>query len=99
MASSYLFNKTTMDQLSEKINKVLINWDPLQVTEMGGPTSTEYTSYIPMIKEVLHNKHKLLRLLEKILQNEMGLNYNPTIGLQKEEVLDVIEQLSKLSES
>lgn len=74
-----------------------MEWDPLQVAEMNGPVSTEYISYIPKIIEKLNNQKDLIKLLETIITNDMGLSYDANNLQHKKDVVEISHKLFQLS--
>lgn len=62
-----------MNEIFEKINRVLAEWDPIGVGEMMA--TDEYKGYIPMILQLIPNRQKLMEYLENILINEMGIDF------------------------
>jgi hypothetical protein len=88
-----------MPNLQDKINDILIQWDPLQIKEMNGPVEFEYLDYISLIQEKLENLEQLENLLESILVNEMGLSYDSLNAFHKEELVDISLKLNKLTKT
>jgi hypothetical protein len=56
------------------INQILMEWNPLTVD--GTALSDEYTGIIPSIYKVSHSKFLIERLLEDLLKNQYGIDFN-----------------------
>ena len=63
-----------MKAITEMINQILMEWDPIGV----GPEVAidEYQGYIPIILRSCFDKKKLLDCLQNIVIHEMGLEYD-----------------------
>lgn len=62
-----------MDKITEKINRVLAEWDPIGVGEKMA--TDEYKGYIPMILQLFPNRKQLMEYLDYTLINEMGIDF------------------------
>lgn len=77
----------------EKINKILSEWDPIEV---GYPLSLEeYKKYSSKINMLMTNENELRTYIIKIL-NEMGLNYNHNDSIQKKDIDKVVQKILRL---
>ena len=76
-----------MKAITEMINQILMEWDPIGV----GPELAidEYQGYIPIILRSCFDKKKLLDCLQNIVIHEMGLEYD----LNNELICDKIIQV------
>lgn len=63
-----------MNKISTEINKILAQWNPLGVDE--DIALDEYKDYISTILLSIQNRQELMKCLEKILVDDMGLDYN-----------------------
>ncbi|WP_051662766.1 hypothetical protein [Flavobacterium sp. KJJ] len=67
------------------INKVFIEWNPIEVDNSS--VIDEYETYSNKILQNGNDIIGLVMCLEDILINDVGLNYNPLILEQKKEVV------------
>lgn len=58
----------------ERINEILAEWNPIDVPD--NIAKTEYTSFIPSIKNRMNSEVELITCLEGILMNELELFRN-----------------------
>lgn len=70
----------SMNNLDEKINRILVQWNPLDVP--SAISIHEYDSYVPLIKSNLRSKEDLMYCLNRIAYGEMELE--PTEVLEDE---------------
>jgi hypothetical protein len=89
-----------MKLLVEQINRVLADWNPLEVP--SHIASEEYKGYIPSILRSIQSKEQLLICLEDILNNKLGIEYdskNKTHSADLQNVsnklIEVYKQLQK----
>lgn len=69
-----------LEPLEYKINKVLIDWDPVGVKNMEGVEESvylEYLKYIPEIKRYLENGWDLSELIDDLEENRIGYLNSP----------------------
>jgi len=92
-ARSTTARQNSQTQMIDKINKILSEWDPIEV---GYPISLdEYTQYAPKIKTLLHDEEKLKYFLGEILA-QMGLGYDSNNSDQKQEIDRIAKKLSRV---
>ncbi len=60
-----------MNNLDEKINRILVQWNPLDVP--SAISIHEYDGYVPLIKSNLRSKEDLMYCLNRIAFEEMEL--------------------------
>ena len=77
----------------EKINEVLINWNPMCIE--GPAVKDEYASMIPKINEMKNDRNKLRESLISSLVNS-GLDYDENDYEQREEITRIIADLQQL---
>ena len=63
-----------MKKTIENVNLVLADWNPMGVPD--DIATDEYRDYIPTILATLKKKENLMKVLEDILTNKMGLEYD-----------------------
>lgn len=81
----------SMNELAENINRILVNWDPIGVgKEMA---NYEYKGYIPMIIHHIQNRQELVRYLEKIVMEDMDLDYDSHNEIHSENLKKVCDSL------
>ena len=80
------------EKVYQEINKVLMQWDPINIAEIGGPIDTEYSSYIPSIIENSNNLDDLMNFLESILQ-ELASAYDKNNPNHKNHLISICEQI------
>jgi len=86
-----------MKNISEQINKILYEWDPLDI---GGYIATdEYRGFIPQILKNINNKNDLTLCLEDILTNHLGIGYNSKNNDHKKALNSIVEKIIELNES
>ncbi len=74
-----------------EINKILMEWNPIGVDE--SVLNTEYASYIAEIVETISDFDKLVKQLEDILINKIGLAYNPMDTEHKKDLLNFAQKM------
>jgi len=84
-----------MQLLFENINRVLAQWNPIGVSDEI--VEDEYKGYIPLILKFSKSKQKLIRCLENILINKMGVGYDPTNKEHLKDLESVCDKLIKAS--
>jgi len=72
----------------DKINKVLAKWNPIGVP--NEIAIDEYKAFVSIINEAASNEETLLKCLEDILLNKIGLEYD-------KKNLEHVEDLKKVS--
>lgn len=82
-----------MKKTIEKINQVLVEWDPIGVGE--DLASDEYRSYISQILISSESEHKLLKCLEDIV-NQMEIGYDPQNKKHKYDLKQVCNKIIQL---
>ena len=80
-----------MKKTIDKINLVLADWNPIGVPK--DIALEEYRDYAQTILAVLQKKENLMNVLEDMLINKMGLEYDPK---KKEHVEDLCGVCQKL---
>jgi len=83
--------------VDNQINKLLTQWDPIEIASASGPVDQEYKMYIPRIKAVLHDQSQIQKLLKHIVSVEMGLDYDETNPEQRNEIEELSAKLHALS--
>ncbi|WP_041406719.1 hypothetical protein [Shewanella loihica] len=81
-------------EIAEEINNILTEWNPIEVPK--DIARVEYLSYVERIFELIADKEKLVILLERIVSQEMGLNYNPQNSEHKTELVNIAAQICAL---
>jgi hypothetical protein len=67
------------------VNQILAEWDPIGVPD--SVAKTEYTDYVPRILEQRDNLDEIVRELEAIVVQDIGLDYNPDNPAQKQHTI------------
>jgi hypothetical protein len=83
-----------METIIEKINQILSEWDPIGVGKII--SIDEYRGYIPYILKHIENKQRLIRCLEDILINKIGIDYNREDNNHYENLQNVCNKLMKI---
>lgn len=76
------------------INDVLMEWNPIGV--IGSVLMDEYVSYIPRLMKVKDNIELLVKELESILSNDLGMRYDSTDAQQRQELIDVANKIKSI---
>lgn len=76
------------------INDVLMEWNPIGVA--GGLLMDEYISYIPRLMKVKENRDLLLKELESVLVNDLGMRYDPSDAGKHQELIDVANKIKAI---
>ena len=63
-----------MDELTEEINKVLAEWNPLELPDEIA--AIEYAEYVPLIQNSLKDSSSLQKCLEHIAYDRLGHTFN-----------------------
>lgn len=88
-----LFKIIKMDIINQ-INQILAEWDPLNVGE--DISLDEYRSYIPQIKKNMDNMESLVNCLEKLLINDLEVNYDKNNEEHRKSLLIVVRNILNL---
>lgn len=80
-----------MEQIIENINRVLADWNPIDVPE--NIAIDEYKRYVPLILKSVENRQHLINCLEDILINRIGVDYDPTDKEHLEDLQQVCDKL------
>lgn len=83
-----------MKNITESINQILAEWNPLDVTE--NVALDEYQGYIPQIIKHIGNKDALTNCLENILINNLEVGYNSKDEMHKKILVNVVEKILQL---
>lgn len=83
-----------MDELTEQINRILAKWDPINVGV--NLALDEYKGYIPMIVHYIQNRQQLMKYLEEILIDDMGLAYDHSNRIQNEDLQKICDDLIQI---
>ena len=83
-----------MDEIYEEINNILAKLNPIGVCE--DIALDEYGGYIPVIVHFLQNRQELMEYLEKILIDDMGLNYDSYNEKHFDNLQKVCDNLMKI---
>ena len=76
------------------INDVLMEWNPIGV--IGSVLMDEYVSYIPRLMKVKENRDLLLKELESILMNDLGMRFDLSDAGQRQELIDVANKIKAI---
>jgi hypothetical protein len=80
-----------MKTLTENINQVLVEWDPIGVGKIIA--IEEYREYIPIILQSVNDKKTLLNCLSNILVHQMGLDYDSSNILHINDLKQICEKI------
>ena len=87
--------KRKPSSIYENINEILALWNPIMLPK---PIALdEYTRFIPRIMKNLSNKENLIKCLEDILSNELGLEYNPNNKTHSSDLEEVSQKFMALN--
>ncbi len=64
----------------ELINDILTEWNPIMVPEVIA--KIEYTSYVPLILQNMHNETDLIECLDNIFRKRLGLSVAPEYNIK-----------------
>jgi hypothetical protein len=83
-----------MKNIIEDINKIISEWDPLDVGE--GIATDEYKRYIPLILKHTKDKEDLTICLEDILMNSLKIDYDKENDEHKNSLKNVVEKIMNI---
>ena len=83
-----------MRKLTENINSILSEWDPLNLGE--DISQDEYRGYIPLIISNIENKSSLILCLERILVNNLEVGYDCENNEHKKNLEEIATKILQL---
>lgn len=83
-----------MKNITESINQILSEWDPLNLGE--DIAIDEYKGYIPQILKNIKNKDNLIICLENILIYNLEAGYDKKNNTHKNMLNNIIEKIMQL---
>lgn len=80
--------------MHDQINKILADWDPVGVG--FDLAKIEYIDYIPAIIENAKNEQALMKYLEQMLIDEMGLSYDQSNSVQYKMLKNICQEIFQI---
>jgi hypothetical protein len=86
-----------MNSIEDQINMILCIWNPINVPE--NVVLDEYKSYVDVIIDKANSLENTINIIESILKNKIGLDYNPENDNEKKEITNISNQIFYLLET